>query len=105
MNDVKDVLPFVFGAGGVAFLTALFKWINEWRDSAEFREGKAIANLERWRNEADARALKALNDAEWEREMGLYWAVVAGTYRFALLSNGIQSPEIPDKPVRKEHDT
>ena len=100
-STLEDLLPIILGAGGVGFIGAIVQWRLKWRDSAEFREGKAVANLERWRLEADKRTQQAIQESEWEREMGNYWAVCTGILKYELVSNGLPVPTLPPQPVRK----
>lgn len=103
MSNLENLLPVILGAGGVGFVGALAQWRSAWKDSAEFREGKAVANLERWRIEADRRTQQAIQETEWEREMGNYWARCTGILTYTIESKGIAVPELPVKPQHKEN--
>lgn len=92
---VQDWLGVVLGAGGVAFLGALFKGVQMLRDGARAREREAIAGLEKWREDADDRARRAYQELDFMRSIASYWQARAGAREYQLLSNGIQ----PDPPL------
>lgn len=91
-----DWLPFVLGAGGVAFIGAVVQAFNAVRDSAEQREGHAIANLERWADKCQA-------DLAFERLLSTHWQQVAATMEAALRRHGIEVPH-HDPPPRRGPD-
>lgn len=88
---VDDILPIVFGAGGVAFLGACVQAWKSWHDSAEAKESKALRNIERWNDEC----WQALS---YERQMGAHWYRVVGILQYHLAVNGIEQPLVPEPP-------
>lgn len=97
---VRDLIVALLGVGGAAFIGALVKSYLALRDSAEGREDKAIARLERY--ERDCRA-----QLKQERAMGAYWYRVAGIYAYVLERSGIPEPPLPpppDTPEKQEDD-
>lgn len=98
MASVNDILPIVLGAGGAGFIAALAQAWSAYRHGAEAREAKAIANLERWRDEADARAISYLRDIERERRWGAYWRSWAGALEYRMTAAGIELPPRPMVP-------
>lgn len=89
---VRDILVVLLGAGGATFIWTVSRSYIALRDSAESREDRAVARLERY--EQTCREQLA-----WEREWGAYWMLVAGRLRHALASNGIPEPPLPRKPT------
>lgn len=100
-NDtLTNILPVILGAGAVGFIGACVQAWQAFRNSAETREAKALANLDRWRHEADERADRALADLEHERAMGAWHWRRVGTLEHLLLSHGIPVPPADDPPLR-----
>lgn len=97
---VEEVLPYILGAGGVAFLTAVFKFVQDMRSSAEGREAVAIKNLERWRDDADARADRCLERLDRQRGCTAYWQSYAGMLAHQLASHGHDIPLPPGPPPK-----
>ena len=100
-------LSLVLGAGGVAFVGALFQGIKMYRDSTSARMSKAIADLERWREDADRRTREALAAADSLREEVSYWQTRAGRMEYVIIKNGLQDqvpppPSLPERPVTPE---
>lgn len=98
--ELAELLPYILGAGGIAFLTAVFNAIQAYRASAETREAKAVENLERWRIEADNRTLQCLDDLAHERNLVLYWQRRAATLEYGLRQHGIDPPPMDQPPMR-----
>jgi hypothetical protein len=98
--ELSELLPYILGAGGIAFLTAIFNAVQAYRASAETREAKAVENLERWRIEADNRTLQCLDDLTFERNLTLFWQRRAATLEFGLRQHGIDPPEMEVPPMR-----
>lgn len=90
LSQPTDFLQLLLGAGGVAFLTAVFKAFKEWREGSWRRRDAAVADLERWRDDNDNRR----RTAEDERDG---WRAYAGDLEHLLRVNGIAVP--PGKPV------
>lgn len=96
----QDWLSAVLGAGGVAFLGALFEGVRRLMAGARAREREAVANLEEWREDADKRARRALDDADYQRLLVAFWQRRSGTLEYLLASNGVKVPELPALPKR-----
>lgn len=97
-GGANDWLPYVLGAGGAGFLATLIKFILDLRSNAETRESKAIANLERWRDDADERADTCLRRLDQQRNCTAYWQTYAANLVHALTLAGIEVPAPPGPP-------
>lgn len=92
-----ELLQALLGAGGVAFLGALFAGIKQLRESFGTSRNEAMRDLERWRRDA-------LADAEYYREVAGVWSAYAGSCVFALRRDGIDPPPMPPLPVRPDRE-
>lgn len=95
-------LGVVLGGGGVAFLGALFKGFQLLRDGARAREREAIAGLEKWREDSDKRAERALEQADYLRLLAAYWQTRAGTLEYELNRHGLTAPTALPLPLPLE---
>jgi len=98
MNSAQQLAVLVLSGGGAA---AIFTLVKAWlalRASADTREATAIANLERWRIEADTRADRAYAALELERELHAYWQRRAAAMEYALFLQGVPVPDFPNPP-------
>lgn len=100
--DGLSALSLILGAGGVAFLGALFKGVQMWRDGTDAREAKAIAGLEKWRVDADHRADRAQSWSDYYQSAASAWQSHAGTLAYALTSAGLPVPPDPVLPPRPQ---
>lgn len=93
MSDetVRALVVALLGTGGATFIWTIVRSIIAWRNSAEGREDKAVARLEKF--EEDCR-----EQLRCERAWGAYWHRVAGIYEFSLVRNGIDLPPVPPEP-------
>lgn len=91
-ETIRVLIVALLGTGGAAFIWAVARSVLAFRDSAEGREDKAIARLERY--EIDAREQLAL-----ERRWGAYWQRRAATLDYVLRMNGIESPPAEPEPT------
>lgn len=96
-DTVRILIVTLFGAGGATFIWTVVKSIIAYRDSAEGREDRAVARLERF--EEDCRSQLA-----HERVLVNYWCQWAGTLEYALRTAGVTVPERPDMPVHPDQD-
>lgn len=87
----KTLIVALFTAGGATFIWTVVKSFIAWRDSADLREGKVIARLEKF--ERNCR-----EELACERKMGHYWYNWSGTLEYELRKAGIPIPEMPPKP-------
>lgn len=92
------VLRLILGAGGLAFLTAVFRFVRDWRKGVEGHEAKAIANLEKWREDADTRALRCLDALDKQRDYTAYWQRRTARAESACERAGVEIPESPPPP-------
>lgn len=102
-SPLNQYLPYVLGAGGAGFLATLVKFLLAIRSSAETREAKAIANLERWRDDADGRAHKCLDRLDRQRTISTYWQTRCGVLEHALSVAGVPFPEAPIPPPGEDY--
>lgn len=90
-GTVQSLVVVILGAGGATFIWTVVRSYLAVRDSAEGREDKAIARLERF--EADCR-----EQLRCEREWGHYWQRTAAIYLYALTVHGVPEPPTPRRP-------
>ena len=99
-TTIEDVVRVLFGAAGTAFLAMVFKVMTWHREGVEQREGRAIANLDKYRELADLRAQSEgarADDAQNRLDQAL--ATIQdqrahiGTLEYKLLANGIPLPQ------------
>lgn len=95
MTVVQQAVVLVLGGGGAAAIFTLVKAYLAIRGAADTREAAAIANLEKWRKDADDRADHAYRELGLEREVSSYWQRRAGAAEHLLALNGITPPETP----------
>jgi hypothetical protein len=99
--DPTSILIALFSAGGVAFLTACYRAFRDWREGTWKRRDSAVADLEKWRRDAD-------DAREWEALQHQWWRGRAGRLEYVILTNLGQDalPEkepYPTRPV-SEHE-
>lgn len=85
MNEVSGILIALLSVGGATFLATLFKGVQQWRNGAQASEARAIVNLEKYRNEADARAERAEIRADRNQELIEFWRTRAGDLEFIIV--------------------
>lgn len=90
-----NALQLLLGAGGLAFMSALWKATREWREGSWKRRDSAVADLERWRDDNDRKRREAEEREDW-------WRAYAGDCENLLRINGIPIPL--SKPVFKRRD-
>lgn len=98
MSLVQQSVVLILGGGGAAAIFTLAKAYLAIRNSTDTREATAIANLERWRLDADERARVAYYELGFEREVSSYWQRRAGVAEHLLASHGVPVPEPPPAP-------
>lgn len=91
----NDLVLALLAAGGATFVWTVVRSIIALRNSAESREDKAVARLERYEQECREQLAH-------EREWGAYWSRVAGLYAHAMASAGVPEPQLPQPPKRPE---
>jgi hypothetical protein len=95
-----DLLNIVLGAGGVGFVYACAKVITAWREGTWRRKDSAVADLEKWRRDAD-------DAREWEAVQHEWWRQWAGRLEYTVtsqLGHGALPPKDP-YPQRPEGET
>lgn len=96
----SEILNLLLGAGGVAFIAAVYKVVKDWREGTWRRQDDAVADLERWRSAAD-------DAREWEAVQHQWWRAWAGRLEYVILTR-LGSSELPrrepypTKPNTKE---
>lgn len=98
MTFTQQTVVLILGGGGAAAIYTLVKAVLAIRNSTDTREATAIANLERWRIEADERARTAYYELGFEREVSSYWQRRAGVAEHHLAVHGVPMPEPPPAP-------
>lgn len=88
---LSTLIVALLGAGGATFIWTVVKSYLAVRDSAEVREDKAIANLEKWRDDADTRARNCMVERD-------YWRARAGSLEHIVRSHGIDCPPVERAP-------
>lgn len=92
---IDTVLPLILGAGGAGFLAALTQAVAAWRAGTDTREARAVANLERWRDEADQRATRLQAELDAQHRRLDTWRAWAGSLEYALNTTGVPLPPRP----------
>ena len=87
MSDqtIQTLIVALLGTGGAAFIWTVAKSVIAFKNSAEGREDKAVARLEKF-EEACRDQLRE------EREWGSHWQRRAATLEYLLRQNGIPVP-------------
>lgn len=93
MSDktMETVVLALLGAGGATFIWTVVRSYLAIRNSAEVREDKAVARLEKY--EADCRS-----ELAFERRVSGYWRRLASIYEHSLLINGVTIPDVEPPP-------
>lgn len=93
--DSSQWINVLFGAGAAGTIGALYKGIKEFREGSWRRKDSAVADLERWRRQAD-------DAREWEALQHQWWRDYAGRLVFVITS--VLGPEkLPKKPPYPKH--
>jgi hypothetical protein len=77
--EASEVLNIVLGAGGVAFLYAVGKVVKDYREGSWRRNDTAVADLEKWRRDAD-------DAREWCESQHQWWRSWAGRLEWVILT-------------------
>lgn len=94
MSDetLQTLVIALLGTGGATFIWTVAKSIIAFKNSAEGREDKAVARLEKF-EETCREQLQA------ERQWGAYWQRRAATLEYVIRSNGIECPPAEPRPI------
>lgn len=84
MSALEAILVAVFSVGGAGVIATVFKGINGWRAGAARTEARAIQNLEKYRDEADARAGAERHEKDYAYLLAAYWRDRAGNAEFKI---------------------
>lgn len=97
MNDstIQAVVVALLGTGGATFIWTVAKSIIAFKNSAEGREDKAVARLEKFEEDCRDQLLT-------ERQWGAYWQRRAATLEYVVRQNGIEPPVAPPEPGRSD---
>jgi hypothetical protein len=84
-----DLLNIILGAGGIGFVYAMAKVFTAWREGTWRRNDSAVADLEKWRRDAN-------DEREWEALQHQWWRGWAGRLEYRITSR--LGPEaLPEK--------
>lgn len=102
MTAIDDVLPIILGAGGAGFIAAVVQALSSWRNGVEQREHRAVANLERWRIDADARAERLQHALDLAFDALRAERAWSGHLEYTMRAAGMDLPaRPPDTPARE----
>ena len=93
--QTTDILNLLLGAGGIAFLTAVYKGIKDYREGTWKRRDGMVADLDKWREAAD-------DAREWEAMQHQWWRDFAGRCVYVITTK-LGPDALPPKepyPVR-----
>lgn len=101
MTALSVILVAVFSAGGAAVIGTIVKGVSGWRAGAARTEARAIQNLEKYRDEADRRALIQSHRADANADLAEYWRNRAGNaeYKIRTTWGEIELPPVAPIPV------
>lgn len=88
---IQSLIVALLGAGGATFIWTVARSILAFRNSAEGREDKAIARLERFEYDCRSQLVK-------ERVWGAYWQRRSAMMEAALSRAGVPAPEVEPPP-------
>lgn len=94
-QTIQAIVLALLGAGGATFIWTVARSILAFKNSAEGREDKAVARLERF--EEDCREQLIL-----ERRWGAYWQRRAAILEYGLRQHGIDPPPLEKEPEGRE---
>ena len=98
MNSIQQAAILILAGGGAAGIYTLVKALILYRNSADTREATAIGNLEKWRNQADARAEYFEKKWDFERTLVEFWRRRAGLLEYLSTSRGVEIPPLDPIP-------
>lgn len=100
MTFAQQIVVLVLSGGGAAAIFTMVKAFLAVRGSTDTREASAIANLERWRLQADERADGFYQDLCFERGVSAYWMRRAAELEHAFRASGGEVPPAEPPPPR-----
>lgn len=95
----SEILNLLLGAGFAGFLTAVYRVVKDWRQGTWRRQDTAIADLEKWRRDAD-------DAREWAEAQHQWWRQRAGRLEYVIMVNLGPDYVVPPEPypVRPDPD-
>jgi hypothetical protein len=97
--DAQTILPLLLGSGGAMFIGALFTGVRAIQSGANQKARESIADLAKWRDEADDRRRKAEAERDAAISRGYAWKNYAGGLEFVIVASGLVLPENLKRPV------
>jgi DNA-binding PadR family transcriptional regulator len=101
-------LNTLLGAGAAATLWTIFRGVQMLRNDTTARTDKAVADLERWRQEADERTRAAREDADHYLNLADHWREEYGSVVFLARAAGVTLPDprpLPQRPAPRIQET
>jgi hypothetical protein len=86
-------LSVLLGAGTAGVIGSLVQGVKMLRETASARTARAIAQMEKWKDEAT-------QDAEYYHNLSDHWRNWAGTIEYAARQSGVVLPRKPPAPER-----
>lgn len=103
MASGEGTLNVLLGAGGLAFVAAVFKGIKELRESGWKRRGSDISRLERYVRESDEKVARAEFDEDFQARLANYWFTYSGKLTYLLNVHNIAVPPPDDQPIKPDY--
>ena len=97
--DAQTILPLLLGSGGAMFIGALFTGVRAIQSGANQKARESIADLAKWRDEADDRRHRAEADRDAAVSLGYAWKSYAGTLEFVIMASGVKLPDNINRPT------
>jgi len=91
----SDLVNLLLGGGLVGTIAALYKGLESFRQGSWNRKDSAVADLERWRRQAD-------DVREWESLQHQWWRDYAGRLVFIIVSK-LGHEYLPPKEPYPQH--
>lgn len=99
MTTLGAVLVAVFSVGGASVIATIMKGLTGWRAGASRTEARAIQNLEKYRDEADRRALIQAHRADANADLAEYWRSRAGNAEYKIRTTWGEHELPPVAPI------
>lgn len=101
-------LNTLLGAGAAATIWTVFRGVQMLRNDTTAQTRQGIADLERWRNEADDRTTAARADADYYLDLADHWRRAYGGVEYVARQAGITLPApepLPQRPPPRVQET
>ena len=86
-------LKYLMGGGAAATLWTIFRGVQMLRTGTDARTSRAVADLERWRQQA-------LDDAAWYLDLAGYWQIAYAAAAAQAEAKGVALAPLPPLPQR-----